>query len=286
MSMAMVEPLPSCCVATVRAVSSQREDARCTCGERYRWSGAVADARVRVADAAHLRPSSTPPVARLTHVEDDELVRVRGLLCYLRPDKGGPLGWPADGSPPASAGSNWTPAIRIQTSVEVPAILPGAFALTGGAASRAPHTSPGTTAHWLQRHGTLKRGLRALYEACGVAMETPEVRARWDKLSPAAIPGAQQLYGRKLVLAAVRSWRNEPEPGATVEEVEALASAQRAEIVGMVVRQTERASSAAGAAIDRALDSRGGRGSNAPIEPALSAVEVRPAGADAETPAP
>lgn len=245
-------PLPPCCAATVRAVADQREDTTCDCGETYRWSGAVADARVQVADEDTLRPSTVPPVARLTHVEDDELVRVRRLLTELRPDRDGPLGWAADGSPPASAGSNWTPALRVQTSAEVPAILPGAFASTAPA-SRAPDLDRGfpgmpddirATLRWCQRHGTLKDGLRALYVGCALAasVSTAEAREAWKVLPEKDRQPARVLYGRKRVLAAMAAWWGEVDTGAVV-------------------------------------------GSNAAIGTPLAAVDVRPLPADAADPA-
>ena len=137
-------------------------------------------------------PSSAPPVARLTHVEDAEVVEVREVLCELRPDRGGPLGWAPDGSAPLPAGSSWTPALRGGSS-EVPAILPGAFAPTV-AASRAPDLDHGypalgdearATLRWMQRAGTLKQGLRALYQACALSstISTEEQRDAWKAMA-------------------------------------------------------------------------------------------------------
>lgn len=189
--------------------------------------GLTASARVQVADEETLRPSTVPPVARLTHVEDDELVRVRRLLTELRPDRDGPLGWAADGAAPVGGGSTWTPALRVDRSAEVPAILPGAFARTAPA-SLAPHFDglgfPGmpddvrATLRWLQRSGTLRKGLRALYEACALALETPKVRAKWDALAPDAIIPAQQIYGKKLVRAAMAAWWGEGDGAAVPQE--------------------------------------------------------------------
>lgn len=208
----------TCCTPTIALVQARRQDATCpACGESYladlsatvpRPVGQRTDARVQVADEAVLRPSQVPPVARLTHTEDAELVRVRQLLCELRPDRGGPLGWAADGAPPAAGGSAWTPALRVQTSVEVPAILPGAFA-SQARESRAPRLDPATTLGWLQRHGTLSAGLRALYADCAEAMAPAEVRAKWKTLAPRDVLGAAVVYGRKRVLAAMAEWWRE-----------------------------------------------------------------------------
>ena len=203
------------CTDVVAAILDERADATCPdCGAAYRWRGSVPDARVRVATAERLRPSTVPPVARLTHVEDGELVRVRRLLCELRPDKGGPLGWAADGAAPAAGGSNWTPALRVQTSVEVPAILPGAFA-TAAPASRAPDLDRGfpgmpedvrATLRWCQRTGTIARGLRAFYADAAQALAPTETRAAWKALPAALQVAAVPGYGRKRVTEAMAAW--------------------------------------------------------------------------------
>ena len=252
--------LPPCCQATADYVREHAVAASCPdCGEQYgpidrvalvpaaptveayaprRTSqpGAQPDARVSVVHEP--RPSSTAPVARLTHVEDAELVRVRRLLCDLRPDRGGPLGWAPDGQPPAPGGSNWTPALRVQTSPDVPSILPGAFA-SQAPESRAPRLDPDTTLGWLQRHGTLAAGLRALYALCAEARAPVDVRARW-----AALPGRERLagvvvYGRKLVLAAMAEWWRETP---AVDLAPAETAADRAERVDEMAVQAERTS--------------------------------------------
>ena len=240
------ESIPMCCDATIGMVRRQRIARRCpVCREWYYPAtedardallpapppvdvpapvrpptpGAQPDARVQVADDVRLRPSSTAPVARLTHTEDDELVRVRRLLCELRPDRGGPLGWAADGAPPAPGGSAWTPALRVQTSVEVPAILPGAFASTAPL-SRAPDLDRGypgmpddvrATLRWCQRSGTLMEGLRAFYTACALSREvsTQEQRDAWAALPEGVRPAARVVYGRKRVQGAMAAWWGE-----------------------------------------------------------------------------
>jgi len=277
----------ACCDPTIALVQARRQDATCpACGESYladlsatvpRPAAPRTDARVQVADEAVLRPSQVPPVARLTHTEDAELVRVRQLLCELRPDKGGPLGWAPDGAPPVAGGSAWTPTLRVQTSVEVPAILPGAFA-SQARESRAPRLDPATTLGWLQRHGTLSAGLRALYADCAEAMAPVEVRAKWKALAPRDVLGAAVVYGRKRVLAAMAEWWREP--GADLAPAET--AADRAERVDEMAGQAERTS----AEVRRALARVYGRSpltstrppvSNAAIGLPLPAVDVRPA---------
>lgn len=274
------ESIPYCCESTIAWVQRQRQPLRCpVCRESHypsdtseperpallpaaptvqvmapsRPCGAQPDARVHVADEARLSPSQVPPVARLTHTEDDELVRVRRLLCELRPDRGGPLGWGPDGAPPAAGGSAWTPVLRVQTSVEVPAILPGAFA-SQARESTAPRLDPSSVLGWLQRHGTLSAGLRALYADCAEAMAPAEVRVKWKALAPRDVLGAAVVYGRKLVLKAMAEWWRETppvDPEVAAAEVQALRSAQLAEVAGIVARQTERASAETGEALAR-----------------------------------
>lgn len=206
------------------------------------------DARVSVAHAP--RPSSAPPVARLTHVEDAETADVRRLLCELRPDKGGPLGWGPSAEAPVGVGSNWTPALRVQTSVEVPAILPGAFA-SRATESQAPRLDPDTTLGWLQRHGTLAAGLRPLYATCAEARASAEVRAKWAGMAARERLAAAVVHGRKLVREAMAAWWATGEGAPTAADAAALRSAQMAEVAGMVARQTERASTATGEALAR-----------------------------------
>lgn len=217
----------TCCTPTIALVQARRQDATCpACGESYladlsatvpRPVGQRTDARVQVADEAVLRPSQVPPVARLTHTEDDELVRVRRLLTELRPDRGGPLGWAASGAPPAAGGSAWTPMLRVQTSVEVPAILPGAFASVAPV-SAAPDLDRGfpgmpddvrATLRWCQRSGTLLEGLRALYTACALGCATTEALAAWKAMPEGVRPAARVVAGRKRITVAMAAWWGE-----------------------------------------------------------------------------
>lgn len=219
------------------------------------------DARVSVAHAP--RPSSAPPVARLTHVEDAETADVRRLLCELRPDKGGPLGWGPSAEAPVGVGSNWTPALRVQTSVEVPAILPGAFAATVPA-SRAPdldHGFPGmdddarAVLRWCQRSGTLAQGLRALYQALALAatVSTQAQRDAWKAMPEGVRVGARVVYGRKRTLAAMAVWWATPAVTAVPEGVRDGASdaaAQATYWAGVTSAAIERARARVGVVVE------------------------------------
>lgn len=153
--------------------------------------------------------------------EDEETVRVRRLLCELRPDRPGePLGWgpygeaPREPASPLGALAN---RIRVQTSAD-PSPIPRDY---GRSAPR--HTDGATVAarirrlidrdvaatlEWLQRHGTLARGLGELYRAAGQALATAEQRERWGVSRTAALDGPR-VVGRRRVSEAMRVWWGE-----------------------------------------------------------------------------
>ncbi|TAK26727.1 MAG: hypothetical protein EPO40_19605 [Myxococcaceae bacterium] len=225
--------------------------------------GAQPDARVQVADEAKLRPSSTAPVERITHVEGDDHARTRRLLIELRPDKGGPLGWAPDATPPKPTDRTddghlvlgaLANRMRVQTSVEVPSILPGAFASRAGvtagtaAAQRIAaigYVVPevGATLGWLQRFGTLAKGLRALYSDAADALVPDDVRAGWKKLPAVVQVAAKPGYGHRRVTEAMAAWWGEGAPEAD------RASTERAEIGRIVASQTGRTSTELDAAL-------------------------------------
>jgi hypothetical protein len=161
-------------------------------------------------------------------VDSPELVRVRALLYALRPDpRGTPLGWgPYERPPPPPPEKHddgrpvlgaLAARIRVQTSPEVPSILPCAFASRAG-------VTPGTLAaaridalalddeplraalFWLQRHGTLAAGLGALYESAAQALADDETREGWAALEPARRAPAHRGFGRRQVLRAADLW--------------------------------------------------------------------------------
>lgn len=160
-------------------------------------------------------------------VDSPELVRVRALLYALRPDpRGAPLGWGPHEKPPEVTETldDGRPVlgplasrIRVQTSPEVPAILPGAFASRAGvtagtragariAALAQVDPEAGQALGWLQRHGTLADGLGALYESAALALADAETREGWRSLGPARRAPARRGYGRRRVLGAADRW--------------------------------------------------------------------------------
>lgn len=242
------DSIPLCCKATVAVVQHLGRGGTCpACGEWYapdpttlparmamvpepssvdqrapyatteRTTGPAPDPRIQVATDDDLRPSSAAPTDRITRVESPEYVRVRRLLTELRPDKGGPLGWAADGCAPVATGSSWTPAVRIQTSVETPAILPGAFQ-SRTAASNAPDFDRGyqgmpdeirATLRWCQRHGTLAEGLRAFHLAASLHLRPDDVGEAWKALAEPLRMPARLGYGRRRVSEAMAAWWGE-----------------------------------------------------------------------------
>lgn len=159
---------------------------------------------------------------RITREEADELVAVRALLCELRPDPSGPLGWsplraePLHDDPKLGALAR---RIRVQQSTDPSPVPKDAFA---SSAPRAPSCEvddrirvierecfeAAAALTWLQRHGTLAQGLPALYRALGDAVADSAKRARWGKAGP-LLDERWRVHGRHLVEEATRWWRGE-----------------------------------------------------------------------------
>lgn len=172
------------------------------------------------------QPSASPPARDSSRIEDAELVRVRRLLCELRPERSGPLGWgPYDGPPsPAditddgrSIPGPLAARIRVQCSRD-PSPIPreyGASAATLSAGCQVAaridmieDQAAAQTLWWLQRHGSLSRGLGELYRAVGQALATTEQRARWKASRAAALDGPR-VVGHRRVSEAMRVWWGE-----------------------------------------------------------------------------
>lgn len=141
---------------------------------------------------------------------------LRQLLTELRPDSGGPLGWRCDERAPAGAYAGSPAAVRVQTSVVCPAILPGAFQraprATAGAlaADRVAYVArldaaAGATLLWLQRYGTLVEGVTTLCRTLAAVQATAAEAARWGTTAEQRREGAR-AHGERLVRAAGRAW--------------------------------------------------------------------------------
>lgn len=219
-----------CEVAAVRYATTGDAQA-CVCGRVYgpddlRWPREPSHAR------ALLRvPFVAPPGASRLELgslreEDAELVRVRRLLCELRPDRPGePLGWGPYSDAPREVVSPLgalAGRIRVQTSAD-PSPIPRDYGSGGARSTRGAEVAArirclidrdaAVALEWLQRHGTLARGLGELYRAVGQALATPEQRERWGVSRAAALDGPR-VVGRRRVTEAARVWWGEPSEGA------------------------------------------------------------------------
>ena len=232
--------LPWCCAPVIARVEESREPRRCPVCQREhapRDVGPVTRREGRDLRAEDPRPEPSRPREPRSS-EPEGLVRVRRLLCELRPDQRGPFGWPSDGEPPkieeptlgALAGR-----IRVQCSEEVPAIPPDAFASaarsTAGSAiaarldreellltHRLAHPGPrdvptetraalrGVVAlSWLQRCGTLRAGVEALHRGLAFALGSEMQKVRWKSAAPGAARGAV-AWGAARVDEAITTW--------------------------------------------------------------------------------
>ena len=140
--------------------------------------------------------------------EAPDLVRVRRLLCELRPDASGPLGWGPDEtgpSPPALQEAPRASGGRPYPSAS-PSPDPAAAQLAWARVQvlRAQDPEAGEALAWLQTRGTLAAGLGALYRALGAHAQTPADLARWT--SPRAHLDGQRALGSRLARRACDAW--------------------------------------------------------------------------------
>lgn len=172
----------------------------------------VAEGDAPAAAAAPLARQGAAATA--LHVDDPELVRVRGLLADLRPDAADP--W----TPPA-APAEVTP---VGAMPRDPSAAWGGLPrglLTGGAGAAAAEASRRCAAEvlaelaelpadaaavlrWLRERASLAAGLRGLYADVGMAFADDAQAAAWGDLG-ARREGAP-AWGRKLVLRAAEAW--------------------------------------------------------------------------------
>lgn len=140
---------------------------------------------------------------------------LRALLTELRPDRGGPFGWRFDARAPDDARPS-PPPVRVQSSAEVPAILPGAFAavvfqtrgvLAAHRIERIRHVDQraGETLFLLQRRGTLADGGPALLRWLAAEQSTPAEATRWGRTAEQRRDGAL-VVGRRLTVRAAACW--------------------------------------------------------------------------------
>lgn len=220
------------CSATLLAVQVYQRPRVCSCGAEFLPKpGPVVLPRVTL-----VAPPVAPPAARREGVyhadpdrwparpdvaperppaaEDPELVRVRGLLYALRPEREGPLGGTPDALPAVDAQPS-PRRIVVQTDGRGGGLPAGLFA----AAPRSPtlavterlceldgaHPTEARTLRWLRHHGELRGGLVALYRAAGLALADARQREGWAATETARREGPR-VTGRALVLAAADVW--------------------------------------------------------------------------------
>lgn len=206
-----------CCARAISTVAALRIAAVCSaCGARY-----VPAARSRAVEprpGLDVRdpppPRARPSKARSTEPESAEVALVRRLLCELRPESSGPLGWgPYDLPPPDEVRP--TPPIRVQNSAADVDIPRGAFQRpvvellsevrrTIDAVSGADELAGRVLVH-LQRRGTLRHGFAAL--CVGVAHAVAD-RARLDRwhADPVRAWERARIWGAARVEAAAAAW--------------------------------------------------------------------------------
>lgn len=196
----------------------------CDCGtvhapEGWRWP-TTGTATPRTTPGVAPPPSPRAPADARPAPEDPDEVRVRRLLCELRPDAGGPLGWGPCDEVPRDAPVRALPPVRVDggggQGGDVPA---GAFARRVGASQgteawervqrlRATAPEAGEALAWLQTRGTLARGLVALLGDLGAAVATDAERRRWT--TPRAAVEGPRVVGRARVTLACVVWWGEP----------------------------------------------------------------------------
>jgi hypothetical protein len=162
----------------------------------------------------------------MTPAHSDDLDLVLRLLAALRPDRGGPFGAPLYDPPgvgvPSAMGG--LARVRVQTSIVVPAILPGAFRREGpkSAGTLASErvdaiarvdAEAGATLRWLQRTAHLDGPgkLGQLYRSAAMALADKARWAKWGAMELGLRRAAQGAWGKARVESAARAWWSEPE---------------------------------------------------------------------------
>lgn len=170
-------------------------------------------------DATAPAPTSPGAPPALRPADDPELARVRLALFELRPDCPDPMEPPRpDGPASALLPRPSTPDPNAWGGVPRGAFAPAALRaalvtrtaadVLGELAALAPEH--GDTLRWLRLHGSVARGLRALYVDAGLAAalrgNAPAgTLARWNASLAARRDGAY-FHGRKVLLAALAAW--------------------------------------------------------------------------------
>lgn len=194
----------------------------CDCGvvhapEGWRWPREAPAPRPEA--LALPIPSAGAPADARPAPEDPDEVRVRRLLCELRPDASGPLGWGPCDEVPSQEPTRALPPVRVDGGGGRGGDVPvGAFTRRVGASAgteawervqrlRATAPEAGEALAYLQTRGTLARGLVALLGDLGAAVATDAERRRWT--TPRACVEGPRVVGRARVALACAAWWGE-----------------------------------------------------------------------------
>lgn len=211
----LVEP---CCERVIETVASLRTAAVCgVCGARY-VPGPLPRVPVVLRPGLDVRdpppPRARPSRMRTTEPESAEVTQVRRLLCELRPESSGPLGWgPYELPPPEEVRP--TPPVRVQNGAPDVDIPSGAFqrpcAELLSEVRRAIDLVSGTDdtagrvlVH-LQRRGTLHHGFAALCVGVAHAVADRERLDRW-RADPIRAWDRARIWGASRVDTAAQAW--------------------------------------------------------------------------------
>lgn len=201
----------------------------CDCGavhapDGWRWPTA-ATATGTATSSPRTAPSAVPAPTAATATtrpapEDPDEVRVRRLLCELRPDATGPLGWGPCDEVPSQEPARALPPVRVDggggRGGDVPA---GAFLRRVGASAgteawervqrlRVMAPEAGEALAYLQTRGTLARGLVTLLGELGATLATDTERRRWTTARQ-HVEGARVVGRARVALACAVWWGEE-----------------------------------------------------------------------------
>jgi hypothetical protein len=213
----------SCCDATIAHVSATHRTSTCpTCGETYFYATSLSPISPRPEPRPGLdlgvgevpEPSARRSSVRVRDPEAAEVALVRRLLCELRPETDGPLGWGPYDLPPAEQVKP-TPPIRVQNGAGECDIPRGAFqrqiveplAEVRKRLDRVGDVDElaGRVLVHLQRRGTLAHGYAAL--AVGVAHAVADAArlGAWHA-DPSRAWDRARLWGTRQVELAATAW--------------------------------------------------------------------------------
>lgn len=189
----------------------------CECDAVHVPSGRRSAVRIEPRAGLDLAVGEVPaPKRQALRLVDESavVVRVRGLLCELRPETSGPLGWGPYDLPPDDV-AKITPPVRVQNGSTARDIPAGAFQRTPldlvgqvrrriDAVAAVDPLAASVLVH-LQRRGTLKHGHGALCVGVAHACADGARVAKWAADTERAWERAK-VWGASKVDAAADAW--------------------------------------------------------------------------------